>query len=302
MELDEFIMDETKKSYIAKLIEHNLKILFVGERETGKTELIRIIIKYALSKDNIKTLIIKNYNDISIHYFRNEVKQFCQTDKNIKKLIVIDDIDYIKESSQHILCCLMNKYKNINYIFSCKNIRKINDNVINKSIVIMLEPLTNNSLYIILERFIKQNNMIMCNDTKEYIVNNSEMCPLLLKNNLRCLLLYNSKINIDITTEICNKNQNINYEKYFKLLNDKNKNEATKVLKEINDNCVSLIDMFDMLYNYVKSCKNIISETKKYNIIKIISKYKILLNIHHENDIELYFITLDIYHELQKDI
>lgn len=302
MDLDDFIMNESKKCYIKKLIEHNLKLLLVGDKETGKTKLIKIVTNYALSNKNIKTLIIKNYNDISIHYFRNEVKQFCQSNKNNKKLIVIDDIDFIKESSQHILCCLMNKYENINYIFSCKNIRKINDNIINKSITIMLEPLNKKELFIILERFIKENKMTMCDDTKEYVVNNSEMCPLLLKNNLKCLLLYNSKIDISVTTEICNKNQNINYEKFLKLLKNNKKNEAMQVLVEINDNCVSLIDMFDMLYRYVKYCTDIITETEKFNIIKIISKYKILLNIHHENDIELYFITLDIYYELQKDL
>tara|TARA_Y100000741_G_scaffold282907_1_gene222669 strand:- start:3012 stop:3920 length:909 start_codon:yes stop_codon:yes gene_type:complete len=302
MEFDDFIMEKQKKNYIQQLIEHNLKILLIGEKETGKTDLIKRVINYASSQQNIKTLIIKNYNDISIHYFRNEVKQFCQTSKNITKLIVIDDLDYIKESSQHILCCLMNKYENVNYIFSCKNIRKINDNIINKSITIILELLNKDELFIILERFVKKNNMIISNESKEYIVNNSEACPLLLKNNLKCLLLYDSVIDIDITRAICNKSQNINYNKYFELLRDSKKIEAVKVLIEINENCVSLLDMFDMLYNYVKSCDYIFTETEKYNIIKIISKYKIILNVHHENDIELNFITSDIYYELQKDI
>ena len=82
----------------------------------------------------------------------------------------------------------------------------------------------------------------------------------------------------------------------------------SKYLKSIasndqsNNNCVSLVDMVDMLYNYTKTCNEIFTEKEKYNIIKIISKYKLLLNIHHENDIELYFITSDIYYELQKDV
>ena len=88
MDFNGFIMEEEKKSYISKLIEHNLKIMLVGEKETGKTELIRRVINYTATQDNMKTLIIKNYNDISIHYFRNEVKQFCQSDKNSKKLSI----------------------------------------------------------------------------------------------------------------------------------------------------------------------------------------------------------------------
>ena len=301
MDFGNFIMNETKMYYISKLVDHNLKVLFVGEKETGKTSLIKKITNYISTRPNIKILTIKNYNDVSISYFRNEVRQFCQINKKIKKIIIIDDIDYIKESSQHILCCLMNKYENVQYIFSCKNIRKVNDNIINKCISIEMETLNKEQLLILLEHFATKYNLKMCNESKYYIVDNCDSCPLLIKNNLKCLFLYDSKITIDIVKEICSKNQDNNYKKYFDLLRQHKINEARDVLIDINNTCVSLIDMFDMLYNYVKKC-NIFNDMEKFNIIKLISSYKILLNVHHEKEIELYFITSDIYYEIQKNI
>ena len=301
MDFGNFIMDVTKKDYISKLVDHNLKILLVGEKETGKTTLIKKITKYISTNPNIKTLTIKNYNDVSISYFRNEVRQFCQINKKFKKIIIIDDIDYIKESSQHILCCLMNKYENIQYVLSCKNIRKVNDNIINKCITIQLDTLNTEQLLLLLEQFATKYNLKMCDESKHYIVANCDGCPLLIKNNLKCLLLYDSKITINIAKDICNKNQDINYTKYFELLRQHKINEARNILIDINDNCVSLIDMFAMLYNYVNKC-NIFNDMEKFNIIKIISSYKLLLNIHHEKEIELNFITSDIYYEIQKHI
>ena len=302
MDFDDFILDETKKQFISKIVDNNLKILLVGEKETGKTTLIKKIKEHTAKTDNTKILTIKNYNDISISYFRNEVRQFCQTNKNVKKIIIIDDIDYIKDSSQHILCCLINKYENINFVLSCKNVRKVNDNIMNKCIIINLHKLNREQLLELTNNVIKKYNLNICDDSKDYIVDNCGGCPLLIKNNLKCLLLYNSKININITIEICNKSQNKNYYNYFKQLKQKNINQAINILVEINNQCVSLIDMFDMLYNYVKDCENIFNDIKRFNIIKIISNYKLLLNIHHEKEIELKFITFDIYHELQKDI
>ena len=301
MEFGNFIMDNAKKEYISKLVDHNLKILLVGEKETGKTTLIKKITNYISQISNIKFLVIKNYNDVSIGYFRNEVRQFCQINKKIKKIIIIDDIDYIKESSQHILCCLMNKYENIQYVLSCKNIRKVNDNIINKCISIELDTLNKEQLLLLLNNFAIKNNLKMCDGSKHYIVDNCDRCPLLIKNNLKCLLLFDSNITIDIAKEICNKNQDDNYQKYFELLRLHKINEARNILIDINNVCVSLIDMFDMLYKYVKKC-NIFNDMEKLNIIKIISSYKLLLNVHHEKEIELNFITSDIYYEIQKYI
>ena len=88
MDFGKFIIDDSKKHYISKLVDHNLKILLVGEKESGKTTLIKMVSNYISNHTKTKVLTIKNYNDISINYFRNEVKEFCQTNALFRKVII----------------------------------------------------------------------------------------------------------------------------------------------------------------------------------------------------------------------
>ena len=60
--------------------------------------------------------------------------------------------------------------------------------------------------------------------------------------------------------------------------------------------------MFELLSKYVKKNNTLFDEMQKLCIIKIISTYKLLLTTHIEREIEIYFITSDIYYELQNNI
>jgi DNA polymerase III delta prime subunit len=296
-----FIMNPNKKDILEKLINHdNMKLMFIGECETGKTTIINKIIDYIDIKQ-YKILRIKNYNDVSINYFRQDVKQFCQMNSTFKKIIIIDDLDFIKDTSQHILCSLMNKFENLQFLYSCKNIRKINDNIINKCIVFELDRLNIRELETFLNIYLNIFNLNLCDKSKQYILNNCDKYPSVIYSNLKCLSLYNDYVKLDVIKEVCNIDQYKNFYTYFTLLKNNNIMDANKLLIHINNNCVSLIDMFELLYNYIKNT-NMFDELIKLHIIKIIASYKLLLNTHHERKIEIYFITSDIYYELQKNI
>ena len=65
-------------------------------------------------------MYLNNSKDQGIHFYRNEVKTFCQTCSlipNKKKFVVIDDIDYINEQSQQAFRNIIDKYNhNIHFI------------------------------------------------------------------------------------------------------------------------------------------------------------------------------------------
>ena len=297
-----FIMDSNKKEILEKLIiNNNMKLMFIGDCETGKTTLINIILDY-IDIAQYHVLKIKTYNDVRVNYFRQDMKQFCQMNNTLKKIIIIDDLDFIKDTSQHILCSLMNRFENLQFIYSSKNIRKINDNIINKCIVFVLDRLNMRELELFQDIYIKMFNIKLCEESKHYILNNCDRHASIIYSNLKCISLYKDGVNLDIIKEVCSIDQNNNFYTYFTLIKNNNIIDANKMLIHINSNSVSLIDMFELLYTYIKKNTTLFDEIQKLHIIKIISNYKLLLATHCERKIEIYFITSDIYYELQKNI
>jgi DNA polymerase III delta prime subunit len=301
---DNFIFDTRKKDYIKKLIiNDNIKFLFVGENETGKTTFINSIINKFFVDETYSLLKINNYNDISINYFRQDVKQFCQINNLKNKIIIIDDIDLIKDTCQHILSSLLNRYKNLYFICSCKNIRKINDNIIDKSIIFEMEKMNNLQIRQFINIYISKYNLNISEDSIKYIIDNCDNYPSIIINNLKCLTLFKMPITLQLTVGACEIIQTNTFANYFEYIKKGQLKEADNVLMSIYSKCVSLVDMVEFLYRYIKKCDETrINNNTKLNLIKIVSKYKLLLNILHEKKIEIYFITRDIYHEMQQNI
>ena len=131
----------------------NLNLLIIGDIGSGKTSLLKAIIKEYykdIENANENILYINNLKEQGIQYYRNEVKTFCQIKSSIpnkKKIIMIDDFDYINEQSQQVFRNCLDKYNNnVHFITSCKNTQKIIDSIQSRVTIIKLKPLTSQYL------------------------------------------------------------------------------------------------------------------------------------------------------------
>ena len=146
--LDEFLLNNNLKNLINNYIKiDELNIILLGNSGTGKTTLIECILKeyYNNLIDDSNILIINSLKEHGISFYRNEVKNFCQTvtcnDK--KKTIVIDDIDTLNEQSQQVFRNYIDKYSNnVNIIMSCSNIHKIIDSLKSRVSILNIQPIS----------------------------------------------------------------------------------------------------------------------------------------------------------------
>jgi len=300
--LDDFNISEFTKEIIKKYIKSD-KLFFIihGNSISGKTSLINVILKeyYGELKNN-NILFFNLLKENGINYYRNDLKTFCQINNvlsnNLKKTIIFDDIDLLNEQSQQIFSTLLNTYKNINYIFSCNDINKIENNLLRCLEYIKIDIINDNFLYKILNKIIINENIDLNEDIKKEIIkisNHSIPNIINILDKLYILNIYKkSKDNIYklyYTSNILN----CDFDNYINYCKEKNYTKSIELINYLYLNGYSVIDIIDEFFNYIKNFSNLNDEIK-YKIIKLLSYNINIFNNLHEDKIELIFLTNNI--------
>jgi len=164
--LNEFDLEEDLNILLKTLLEMNvLNILFIGESGSGKTSLINAI---------IHEYYINNLKEQGITYYRVDVKTFCQTPSGIpgkKKILVVDDIDFINEQSQQVFRNYIDKYShNVHFIGSCINTQKVIDSLQSRLTIIKKRNLPENKLVKIIGKICKLEKISITSEVSDFII------------------------------------------------------------------------------------------------------------------------------------
>ena len=275
---------------------NNLTILFIGDSGSGKTTLINTLITeyYGNSQYIDDILVINSLKEQGIQYYRTEVKTFCQTRCSIqgkKKIVILDDIDNINEQSQQVFRNCIDKYSNnVHFISSCSNIQKVIDSLQSRKIIIKLKPFTNDRLNTILQKTKKSENLICDAKTDRLVlsVSNGSVCVLL--NYLEKFKIINEPITYDLVSKVCTNISFTVFDTYTNAVIQSNLNDAVHLLYDLFDKGYSVMDIYDNYFLFVK-VTDILSETQKYEIIKLLCKYITIFHNIHEDEIELALFT-----------
>lgn len=292
--LDDFNISDLLKEIIMSYISSS-KMLFIihGNAISGKTSLINTILKLYYG-DNIgnNVLSFNLLKEQGINYYRNDLKNFCQINNLIfnslkKKTIVFDDIDLLNEQSQQIFSNLLSTYKNVNFIFSCNDINKIQKTLLQRLEYIKIDVIDNNFLSKILNNIILNENISLSENNINKLIKISNFCIPNLINIIDKMMLLNDTKNIENLTSNILKSE---FDNYIKLCKDKNYKDSFKLIEDFYINGYSVIDIVEEFFNYIKIYSELQDELK-YKIIKLLSYYITIFNNLHEDVIELFFMT-----------
>ena len=304
--------DDLKNFIDASIKNHDLNLLLIGDPGTGKTSLLNIIINLyfgdTVANKNIydtHILFINSLKEQGISFYRNEVRTFCQTQSilhNRKKIVILDDIDFINEQSQQVFRSCMDKYgDNVNFLISCINTQKVIESLQSRTTLIRLPVLTNSQLKLISSKIIANENIKIDDDAFDYLVKISNFSVRLITNYLEKMKILDNQITLGIVYDICS---NINY-KFFEdfIIHCCNNNiqEASNILYVLSDKGFSVMDILDALMQHIKRSTKI-DETSKYALMPIICKYISIFHEIHEDDIELILLTRDMVNLLSRKV
>ena len=277
----------------------NLNILLIGNIASGKTSILNAIIREYYKDYNIKeydenVLYINSLKEQGINYYRTDVKTFCQTCsiiKNKKKIIVLDDIDYINEQSQQVFRNCIDKFShNVHFISSCSNIQKVIESLQSRCHIIKIKPLKNENLVDIITNIKKEENIEITKEAEDFIINVSNNTVKILINYMEKFKLLGETITLEIAVKLCSNISFFTFEEYTKLVKNKKLDEAICLMYDLYDKGYSVMDILDNYFIFIKHT-NVLSEDEKYDIIPYICKYITYFHDIHEDEIELTLFT-----------
>ena len=278
---------------------NNFNFLLFGNGGSGKTTLIKIIIKNyygdGVNYDN-NILFINNLQDQGVNFCRNEVKSFCQTSSSInnKKIVVIDDLDNINEQVQHVFRNCLDKYKNnVHLIASCENIQKVIESMKSRLSIVKIPNIQINVMVNVFNNVCKNENLMIKSEERDFMIKIAEKSIKTLLNYLEKIKLINKPIDLHIVKKICSNVGFHECEIFTKKCLDNDLESAVTFISAIYHNGYSVIDILTSFFTFVKTT-DILNETLKYEIIKLICKYTTIFNELHEDQIELVFFTNNI--------
>ena len=184
---------------------NNLNVLFIGDIGSGKTAFLNSVIREYYkglepSQYSENILHINSLKDQGINYYRNDVKTFCQTCSYIKgkkKIIVLDDIDFINEQSQQVFRNCIDKYShNVHFISSCSNSQKVIESLQSRLIIIKIKPLQRVNLVKIMRKITQLEQILITNDAEDFILNVCNNTAKILINYLEKFKLLNEPITL----------------------------------------------------------------------------------------------------------
>ena len=305
--LKDFEMDSEFVDILNLLISmNNLNILFIGNTASGKTALLNALIREYYSGYNQKqfsenVLYINSLKEQGINYYRTDVKTFCQTCsiiKNKKKIVVLDDIDFINEQSQQVFRNCIDKFSNnVHFISSCSNIQKVIESIQSRFTIIKIKPLKTEYLYKILNRIKVTENIDIDEDAQKFILSISNNTIKILVNYMEKFKLLNTKITYEVALQLCSNINFLKLEEYTECVKNKQLVQAIQKIYDIFDKGYSVMDILDCYFVFIKNTP-LLTEDEKYSVIPIICKYITIFNNIHEDEIELALFTNNLIAEL----
>lgn len=276
---------------------NNLNIMFVGNMGSGKTSLLNALIReYYKGVDNYKDniLYINSLKEQGINYYRTDVKTFCQTCssiKNKKKIVVLDDLDFINEQSQQVFRNCIDKFShNVHFISSCSNLQKIIENLQSRFTIVKIKPLDRVNLLKIINKIKINENILIDTPAEDFLLDVCNNSAKVVINYMEKFKLLNTDIHLDLIKKVCTNINFGDFNTFTSCIKERNLKEALGIIYFIYDQGYSVMDILDNYFTFIK-ITNLLSEDDKYKIIPYICKYITVFHNVHEDDIELALFT-----------
>lgn len=273
---------------------NSLRVLILGDPGTGKSTICRLVVKeYYGDEGGENVLHISSLNDQGIHFYRNDVRTFCQTTCSLlgkKKMVVLDDMDAMVESGQQVFLSYMDTFPRTLFLVTATNPLKIVSGVYSRLLSLKLAPFPPGYLRRELDRIAALEGLAVDPDAADAVVSRAGHSMRTLLNFLEKIILLGKGLTSEVV-DACSTLDVKLLESFSAAVEAGNEYEAMDVVVAVHRDGYSVMDILDAYFAAVKHAS--LPDSRKYEIIKVIAKYIAIFN-QHEHVIELLFCIHDL--------
>lgn len=274
-------------------------LLMVGPSSCGKTSLLMAWVRDYFGEESGESdiMVLNVLKDQGIHFFRNEMKSFCQSrpsGNKRKKVVVIDDLDLIPEQSQQLFRNYMDKYDSlVVFVAVCANLQKVIESLQSRFYLLHMQKPSKTDAIQLLEKVCQQEHMVLDEDAKVFLVQNAEYRPRPLLNMLeRLSLVPHSFYTLSVCTALCSHIWQDDFVSYIQP--DQPFAARVQIIMRMAQQGYSVIDILDSFFRFVKQSA-LLDDSVKYALIPCICSAITFFHTVHENTIELVFFTRKVH-------
>jgi replication-associated recombination protein RarA len=284
-------------------------VLLMGGTTTGKTSMLQAIVRDYFSDVDFGTstpnhvmdqvLYVNNcIKEQGIQYCRTDVKTFCQTRPLFpgkKKVVVLDDLDFMAETIQQVFRQYMDQYgAHVCVLASCSNTHKVIEPIQSRCTMFRLQPLSRSVMHTLLRRVTGTQRIRMDADAESFVLDVCQSTPNQMLHYLEQMYLLQSDtdppISLALAMQVCANISFVALGQYTDAMVRGDLCTAVARIQDMEHRGYSIIDILDTYFCFVKITTTL-SETQKYTLITLLCKYICMFNNVHEHTIELVLFT-----------
>lgn len=270
--------------------------LYVGKTDTGKTTIIRCIMKQ-LTKE--RYLYINGFFEQNLQQFIQKLSIFIKSSyASDKQYILIDNIDALNVSFHDYIKECVFEFKKRMLIFATSSCSKKIASLLPCSLHITIHSYEKERVKTFLTHVLEREKIHIEQNAVDMLVQMTRFsCRSILVHAEKLKMIFDDKyITTNMLNSVCSSINYNNLQHYTDaVFKQQNIRHALKFMQTIVFNGYSVIDILETYYLFINSYYEQLDSTLILNIYKIISKYIAYFHTSFEHDRIIYSFTYDMY-------
>lgn len=269
-------------------------LILIGNSGIGKTSSIHCVARAILGEYYKSAVLeINASEERKVDVVKDTINRFCQRviclPKGLHKIVILDEVDSMTESAQHVLREMIEKYKNTRFALACNHSSRIIEPIQSRCNLLKFNQLHFDEMKERLLYICKLENIPIPTQDESGInalIESADGDMRNLLNNLQIVYVGYGSLTKENVLRICDMPVHKHMDNILKFCYDKNAILAVQQTKLLLNKGILVQDIFKYIFLALKS------DSTKLKYLEELSRMYIRINEGYDTDLQLYALII----------